>query len=76
MSRFERLLLPIIALVMIGAFLLESVDATGVRTIAITLGVIMVVAIVFGMYHRARKKLRAAQSARLSDHTSNDVPGG
>ena len=76
MGRFERLLIPIIAAVMIAAFLLEGLGASSVRTIAIVLGVLLIVAMVFGMYHRARAKLRAAAAARQAGQTSNGPDGG
>ena len=65
MARFERLLIPIIAAVMVAAFFLEDLGAVGVRRIALGLGILLIVALVVGLYHRVRKKL---------SQTSND-PG-
>ena len=60
MSRFERLLIPIIALVMIAAFLLEGMGPAGVRRIALGLGILLLAAIVVG------NLVRAAQAGTLA----------
>lgn len=72
MSRFERLLIPIIALVIIAALLLEEAGASAVRIVALSFGVLLCVALVIGMVHRAKKKLRTAAALRADDQTSND----
>jgi hypothetical protein len=76
MSRFERLLIPIIAVVMVAAFFLEDVGAAGVRRIALGLGLLLVAAIVVGMIHRVRRKRTSPGSAPAGDQTSNDPGGG
>jgi hypothetical protein len=76
MSRFERLLIPIIAVVMAAAFLLEAADPAAVRIGAIAIGLLLVACLLVGMVHRARKKLREARTARPPDQTSNDALGG
>jgi uncharacterized SAM-binding protein YcdF (DUF218 family) len=70
MARFERLLIPIVLVVVIGAFWLEDLQATTVRGIAIGLGILLAVAIVVGMIHRVRRKGR--DPAQAPGQTSND----
>jgi hypothetical protein len=75
MARFERLLIPIIAVVMLAAFLLEDLGAQGVRRIALGLGILLVAAIVVGMYHRVRKKSRQEAAVDPPTQTSNEHGG-
>jgi hypothetical protein len=75
MSKFERLLIPIVVLVMLGAFLLEDLSATSVRRVALVFGSLLVVALVFGMYHRWRKKVGTDPPASEADQTSNEPRG-
>jgi hypothetical protein len=70
MARFERLLIPIVLVVVIGAFWLEDLKAATVRGIAIGLGVLLAVAMVVGMIHRVRRKGR--DPAQPPGQTSND----
>jgi hypothetical protein len=77
MSRFERLLIPIIALVALAAFFLEGLSAERVRGVALGFGAILSAVLVVGMVHRARRKRRtAAETARAAeDQTSNESRG-
>jgi hypothetical protein len=72
MAKFERLLIPIIAVVMVAAFLLEDLGPSGVRTIALSLGILLLLAMVVGMYHRVKKKLKPPEAPGAPDQTSND----
>lgn len=74
MGRFERLLIPIVLVVVVAAFWLEDLGPAGVRGIAIGLGVLLTVAMIAGMIHRARKKGRSEAAAPGADQTSNDAP--
>jgi hypothetical protein len=75
MARFERLLIPIIAVVILAAFFLEDLGAASVRRIALGFGILLVVAIVIGMWHRVKRKSRAASAGDRSGHTSNEHGG-
>jgi hypothetical protein len=72
MAKFERLLIPIVLVVMLGAFLLEGVGPTGVRSIAIGVGAVLALAIVVGMIHRVRKKGSAPIPGPEDVQTSKD----
>jgi hypothetical protein len=75
MARFERLLIPIVLVVVVAAFWLEDLGPSGVRGIAIGLGVLLTLAIVVGMIHRVRRKGRSQPPAPDADQTSNeDLP--
>lgn len=74
MGRFERLLIPIVLVVVVGAFWLEDLGPAGVRGVAIGLGMLLSVAMVVGMIHRARKKSRSQAAAPDADQTSNEAP--
>jgi hypothetical protein len=63
-----------VLVVVVAAFWLEDLGPAGVRAIAIGLGVLLSVAIVVGMIHRARKKGGAGPGAPPADQTSNDTP--
>jgi hypothetical protein len=79
MSRFERLLIPIIAVVALAAFLLEDLSPESVRRVALGFGVLLAVVLLVGMVHRARRKRRTADEAAraaAADQTSKDPPGG
>ena len=74
MARFERLLIPIVLLIVIGAFLLEGAGPSGARIVALSIGVLLVLAIVVGMYHRVKKKGRTppgGETEEIRDQTSN-----
>jgi hypothetical protein len=73
MSRLERLLIPIIAVVIVAAFLLEGASPSTVRVIAIIAGILLLVALVYGMIRRARKKLKIDAEMRMLRQTSNDA---
>ena len=64
MQRFEALLIPIIALIVVGALLLERVDPATVRIVAIVIVTLLLVYLIYGSYRRAKKKVEAARLER------------
>ena len=64
MNRLENLLLPLIAVVIVGALLLEHATADTVRSTALWFGSFLAVFLVFGGLGRAMRKARAAKNAQ------------